>query len=328
MFLTVSSFYEFFVESNIFQLISMLVCIAVVVCFFIKKYATGKDIDDSEKKIQKLHTFYVSGILVFIIIELVTGICMGSPSHSEILNYVNFASTVSSLIMSVVAIIVTIVFSNRGSVQFGKLDTATDDVKHAVADLKLASSEMKGSLDDFSGKAQHIEDLVNVFQDDASSLKTALSDILDRLCNIEDKTEKTYEATMGESSRKTGESAKEHSISFQDFVSHSSFAGAKVLYACALSHETGIDIDLGEISDSERDWYYLYGYMIATQASGYIDFDGGKGNRVFKVTYVPENLKNLALDRLKEKISSFSKDSQPKYENKVKKIENYFNVPK
>lgn len=92
-------------NSNVIQLISMLLCIAVVVCFFIFNYNRGVDVQDSKAKVQKLHLFYISGILVFIIIELATGLCMGNAKHDDILSYVNFAATLSSLIMSVVAII-------------------------------------------------------------------------------------------------------------------------------------------------------------------------------------------------------------------------------
>ena len=94
------------------QLICMLVCVAVVVCFYIRQYSRGADIQDKDGKLQMLHTFYISGILVFIIVELVTGLCMGNAHHSDILSYVSFAATLSSLIMSVVAIIFTIVTSN------------------------------------------------------------------------------------------------------------------------------------------------------------------------------------------------------------------------
>ena len=53
--------------SPILQYALMLGCTAVVVCFFIRQYNRGTDIQDKDGRIQKLHTFYVSGILVFII---------------------------------------------------------------------------------------------------------------------------------------------------------------------------------------------------------------------------------------------------------------------
>lgn len=77
-------------NSNVIQLISMLLCIAVVVCFFIFNYNRGVDVQDSKAKVQKLHLFYISGILVFIIIELATGLCMGNAKHDDILSYVEF----------------------------------------------------------------------------------------------------------------------------------------------------------------------------------------------------------------------------------------------
>lgn len=316
------------IDSQVVQLFCMLLFITIVSCFFIYHYSKGKDISDPDAKIQRLHTFYIAGILVFLVIELITSICMGNSGRDEILRYVSFAATVSSLIMSVVAIIITIVFSNRSSEQFGKLDTVTDDVKGAVDELKHASKDLMSSVIEFSGKSQSIEDRVKDFQTEASSLQASLSDIIDRLCKIEDKTDKTYEATMGENSPKGGKTNKGQSHSFKDFVSHCSFAGTKVLYACALSHETGVRLSLDEVSDGEIDMYYMYGYLIACQASGFVRLKSIKGERSFDVISIPENMKELVLERLNTKIASFEKDSQGRYKEMIKKIESYFKANK
>lgn len=148
-------------NSNVIQLISMLLCIAVVVCFFIFNYNRGVDVQDSKAKVQKLHLFYISGILVFIIIELATGLCMGNAKHDDILSYVNFAATLSSLIMSVVAIIFTIVSGSRGDEQYKKIDNASDKVAESLAKFSEQTNVIDASISSFKSSTDALTTQMN-----------------------------------------------------------------------------------------------------------------------------------------------------------------------
>lgn len=64
--------------------------------------------------------YYISGLLIFIIIELITYVCVNNNNTDQIVDYISFASTISSLFLSVVAIIYAIVSNNQGEAQYQK----------------------------------------------------------------------------------------------------------------------------------------------------------------------------------------------------------------
>lgn len=58
--------------------------------------------------VKSLHIWYISGISVFLIIELITYIVVENTEAQNIMNYISFASTLASLILSVLAIFMTV----------------------------------------------------------------------------------------------------------------------------------------------------------------------------------------------------------------------------
>lgn len=63
----------------------------------------------------KIHLLYISSILLFIIVELCSYIAIDSDPHGQLLMpYISFASTLASIILSVLAIILTIVSTSKG----------------------------------------------------------------------------------------------------------------------------------------------------------------------------------------------------------------------
>lgn len=286
----ISTFYNLFIESNILQLISMLVCIAVVVCFFINKYATGKDIDDSEKKIQKLHTFYIAGILVFIIIELVTAICMGGSASSHILSYVNFAATLSSLIMSVVAIIFTIVSGNRGDEQYKKIDNASDKVTDSLNKFSEKTAEIDKSVFSFRAISSELSAKMDSLLKEMGSVHSEVSDLKKQvepqeqmILTVPDKKEENAqkEAIKAVSSR---------------LVSVGSYTGNLALYACILAKESGkTSFSISNITTADN-VSYMFGYLVAAVATGVIQ--GQISPESCDITGYVDDLKQLVINAL------------------------------
>lgn len=241
----------------------MLVCIAVVVFVYIRQYAKSPVVSDSKAKEQKLHTFYISGILVFIIIELVTGICMGSDNHSDILSYVSFAATLSSLIMSVVAIIFTIVSSGRGEGQYRKIDNASDKVIDA--------------LSKFSDKTSDIEDSVTRFKEVASDitgkmdeLRTEMGSIHSEVRDIKKLQAENLDNANGLHAEVKGATPPEQNVESR-FVYQGSFSGNIAIYASVLAKETGKTFAIKQIITTPDDILYMFGYLVAAISAGIIE---------------------------------------------------------
>ncbi len=158
------------IQTRLFHLISMLLCICVIVWLLVQHYFRSER-ENQKDRVRLLNTLYISGILAFIIIELVTSLCMENTKYADILSFVSFAATLSSLILSVVAIIFTIVFSNRGEMQYQKLDKVSDEVK--------------ASLSSFTEKTESIDSSVDRFRDLTNSLSEQIHDVYDKLSRLE-----------------------------------------------------------------------------------------------------------------------------------------------
>ena len=248
--------------SPILQYALMLGCIAVVVCFFIRQYNRGTDIQDKDGRIQKLHTFYVSGILVFIIIELVTGLCMGNAYHSDILSYVNFAATLSSLIMSVVAIIFTIVTSNRGDEQYKKIDNASDKVVDSLGRFAIKTEDIDKSVEEFKTIAKDLSLQMEGLCKEMGGTHNDVSEVKRMLTEQQSHAEAV--------APKVDEKKDIDRRTFVDsFLSISSFSGDVALYACVLAKDNSKTFSLKQISNGD-DVLYKYGFLIAALASNLI----------------------------------------------------------
>lgn len=306
------------------QLICMLFSIAVVVYLFLRQYAKGPVATDSKSKEQKLHTFYISGILVFIIIELVTGMCMGNDRHTDILSYVSFAATLSSLIMSVVAIIFTIVYNNRGSEQLDKMDSASQGINNSLNDFKDTSVKLSQSIDNLSEMSDSISSAVEDFRTESEQLGDRLEKISEKLDRIELKTDKTYEATTMNAAPKDDKKKPISTEGLKEYLSHCSVAGLLALLACALSKEKDKEFTLDEVAINSDSAYYMYGYIMATQASGFISVKSNEKEKKFSVKRVDDNMKDLIYKQLDKRLKEASESGKENYKKLIERVEKAF----
>ncbi len=253
------------IQSQLFHLIAMLICIGVVVWLFVRHYTSrSKENSDAKEKLRLINTLYISGILVFIIIELVTALCMGNTKHAEILSFVSFAATLSSLIMSVVAIIFTIVSTKRGEEQYLKLGSASNKIHSALKSFKQETME--------------IETTVDKFQNLSSGLTDGMNRILDRINELDNKTTSFINGMSENSSKKSPSGTKEAltSIIVEHYVQYGSFNGNLALYACVLSNKKKQNFKLSDLWKSSSEAQYRLAYIVSAIAMGVIT---GKVNR-------------------------------------------------
>ena len=94
-------------------IITLIICatiiaIVAIVCDFYTEIKVSVDNTDCNmsKKIIRLHRNYIAGILGFSIIMLITA-KYGGPNNA-IFEYLSFGSTITSLVLSILAIFVTV----------------------------------------------------------------------------------------------------------------------------------------------------------------------------------------------------------------------------
>ncbi len=302
------------VQSQLFHLISMLTCIGVVTGLLVRHYFHNNS-QGQDEKLRLLNTLYISGILTFIIIELVTAICMDNTRHADILSFVSFAATLSSLILSVVAIIFTIVSGNRGETQYQKLDNVSEEVKNSLKRFTEKTNTFDASIDRFKTVADNLSGQIHEIYEKLSGIEPSIFEMRDQIMSSAN--------TNRDNKTKDGDTDGSFESRVATFISHGSFSGNLALYACVLSKEKNRPFMMSQIRESEDDEAYKFGYIIASSSMGTITTHVF-GQRSIQVSYTYPGLKEMLEQALKLFIDNTdepnSKQSNINQINSIKKV--------
>jgi len=250
-----------------------------------------------------LNTAYISGILLFIIIELLTAICMRNNDRDAILDYVSFAATLSSLILSVVAIIFTIVSSNRGEKQYQKLDRVSDDVRNSLTSFSNKTSHFDESIDRFKELADGLSSQINAVYEKLSGLELPINEIKKHM--------QANKESVKQPLVKQKDGNLDIKFSVETYVKVGSFSGNLALYACVLSKEHSIEFDLSDIAENPDDEAYKFGYLVSSSAIGVLSF-GVSGNRHINVNSFADGLKEFLLPVIEKYINDEPNENNKK----------------
>lgn len=269
-----------FWTSPTFNLLSILVTIIAIVFIGLKYGASLKD--------KRLHLGYICGICIFLIVELATYICIQSDHSVEIVSYISFASTLSSLILSVVAIIYAIVSNNKGEVQYGKIDTASSKITDSLSEFSKKSEELTQGLSDVLDRLSEVrsisietrEQVSRMNSDEFRNPKDSQSNIAQNLPqsstnpnNANDEKPESAEHDDEEIIEKINKASQDtiDRVAF-NFINAGSFIGNLALLACIYSRDTNKPFNASDIFPPSNQDYemYIFGYIIASSALGVI----------------------------------------------------------
>lgn len=306
---------EQLIQSRLFHLISMLICIGVIAWLFVRHYFRCDSREDKDR-INLLNSLYISGILAFIVIELITAICMGNTKHAEILSFVSFAATLSSLILSVVAIIFTIVSGNRGESQYVKLSKVSDSVMSSLKNFTTKTESIDKSIEKFQFIAGGLMEQIHEIYEKLSGLEKPINEMKERMLPIE---------TVTREVKKTKEVGDDNTAHpFSRFIMHGSFSGNLALLACALSKEKNHPFKLSDIGENDDDQVYSFGYIVAASALGVVSVKFGD-ERMVVVKDCENGLKEKVERALNDYIAhKADADSKPALSDRLNKIKKIF----
>ncbi len=323
-----------FWTSPTFNLLSILVAIVAIVFIGLKYGTSLKD--------KRLHLGYICGICIFLIVELATYICIQSDHSVEIVSYISFASTLSSLILSVVAIIYAIVSNNKGEVQYGKIDTASSKISDSVSEFSKKSEELTQGLSDVLAKLDEVKNISIETRDNVSQMnraglnnpKDSQSDIKQSLSSdqvdntITDEVEKEdgidVEKQVIEAKNQASQDTIERVVS--GFVNMGSFVGNLSLLACVYSHDMNKPFNASDIfpPSSQDNNMYIFGYIIASTALGVVTAQNINGK--FQVINYYDRVKPLLEENISVYISRTNDPSQPYNKEAYEFMRNYFGI--
>lgn len=241
-----------------------------------------------EKEKPKTRILYIFGYLLLIIIGLIEYICLGlNGNNDEIINYISFGSTLSSLVMSVVAIIFTIVSGRNNEEQLGKISQATKELQQTASSIdrfREISDKLNVRIDEINNKLSAIhresqaihEGIDNVKNDITKqsinafiSTKDLSTAINKKIVNEEDNIEEFSHDNPSKSNH-------DLSIDLESFYTSISYSGAIILLACVYAKNAQKQFNTKLMGS----WFmgenlaYMLGFLIATSAIGLVEFEG------------------------------------------------------
>lgn len=303
---------EIFFNSGVLHLFVVVFALVVIVYLFLKfNYGQGEERNGK----RKVHLCYISGIFSFIVIELITYICVNNDKSTDIISYISFASTLSSLLLSVVAIIYAIVSGNKGEEQYKKIDTASDKVSLSV--------------DKFADLSDNITSSVKEFQNVSEILLENIKNIQEKVDEVRDISAETRKLTVGLSGGNDKIVGQDtliiNAANFvETYISTGSFYGNLVLLACVYSKEKDKKFPLSKLSDIGDS--YSLGYMAASNAAGIVRIYLDEENNVEVISIYPE-IKEKLLEAINKHIDGMSDEEGRKYSmQKLANVKRIFEV--
>lgn len=304
-------------------IIIMIICatiialVAIICDFLFERKSTDASNSLMSKKIIKVHRNYIAGFLGFAIIMLLTA-QYGGPDNA-IFNYLSFGSTITSLVLSILAIFVTVQSSSDLYKQFTRIDNATDIIKNV-------STQIDGTLVALKATESTLQDTAKTI---SSQLDNIVEQIDDRfrthMKETEDNISKQFVASMNNTSTINEQDVIQTQEAIDNlkrsFISITSANGLLILYACTLSIEQKKMFELSNIFKGNE--AYTFGFLIASISTAIVQFTNDATNNqitcqssIFSSSELYEAIK----DRIRQQ--QFGVD----YFERINNINTYFGI--
>lgn len=274
---------------------------------------------DSETNTIKIHFRYVVLILVAIIIVILS--CRLSDNQSFV-DIVSFAGTLTSIILSVLAIFVTVLSNDSLSNLMERIRGLTDSINPLKIKVDESSEKMKNTIDELNKTNQELKD-------SSHSINIVIQNLEKNICDqvkcIENKMDKLLSPSSDSTSTHHYMETCELNVNY--FVESTSFFGLQVLYCCALIEKSKKNLYLsdfcskigGSLNDNA---YYAWGFLVAAKSAGYIDFNSRENDKRLIFREIRCN-PLLTIDKIKEGLKQKSNSTEDGLG--IKKIEDFCN---
>lgn len=245
--------------------------------------------------------FYIVLILVLSIVILVTTQWGAIP---ELLKYISFGLTLSSLIVSFLAIIFSI-FSNFS---FAKSAASLNDASRTITDSTKQLSEATTNIEN------NISNIPSLIEDVKETVKEGQERIYERIV-----------ARETPSSTDTAPTIEDDNVS--KFIKRASYSGLIALFAGYLSNESKIPLIFEKIPCLQKE--YSYGFLIACSSFGIITFSMKDDMFIFEKvnSAIAKDIRQGIHTKIDKVASACPADAsvKEKLEKRLNEVESYFN---
>ena len=196
----------------------------------------------------RIHFLYIIGILIAIIVALATVNWAGIPN---LLSYITFALTVSSLLLAVLAIGYAFISNNSLSQHLGQFSSVAAEISKGATDMSSATKILDKKIE---------------------MIPPLLKDVGERVGRTESLLQ---EISRKEPSGKPPPPSLDLDALAQRFLETASINGDLLLYALLLSFQRTTPFNLTDLisADPSLDRDYSIGFLVATSSAGLLDYE-------------------------------------------------------
>lgn len=268
--------------------------------------------DEKDREIQKTreYSYVLWTIIVVLAIMIINLFAQQTCENQEFVNQVSFASTISSIILSVIAIIMTVVSNDSISSLLHKVRDLHDNIKDVPSDIKKTSVDLNESVKKLNSLEESLNKIPNELEITQKSISQDIERLRDMLDNatkkiegIDQKTdilkEQLYSSHINEASSVEKTIDKEF---LKQFIESLPLAAILAVYICISAKKKSMKFQLDDITRSaglEEHQGYILAVIVVFKALRLI---GVKQNEdaTLEVLMVDETMKGLIMERLTE----------------------------
>ena len=329
------------VENLLFQTAQLFIVLGaiVIVARLVMKYLTRQGAGTDKKS--NIHVYYLVGIGSLLLIELVTYILTREePASSAIFDQISFASTISSILLSVIAIIYSIVSGSKGTNLYVKTEEVSKQIGETLSDLRDLSTtveKLEKIPDDIEKHLQELKGQMQRMEKMSEQISLQLNqEVIPKIDRLPKEVGGLVNGGDSSGARDLKDPSKERETIFRYYISQSSFYGGLVLLGCCYAGKKKEKIDLKEMTskilgeESISILWYLLGYAIASSALGILDVEFEMEKMELRVKEVYNvggfDLKKELLGFLNEVIKRSPEGLNSLRKQQVESVKSYFGI--
>ncbi|WP_289120224.1 hypothetical protein [uncultured Porphyromonas sp.] len=333
-------------QQSLYATLQLACCLIAIVAiaWLVMKYLTSKcsaTDRESEGKRCHIHLCYLVGIGALLLIELVSFILTHTGEFSRIIfDQISLAATISSILLSVVAIIYSIVSGTNGANLYVKTEEVSKQIGETLSDLRDLSTtveKLEKIPDDIEKHLRELKEQMQRMEEISKQTSQQLNqEVIPKIDRLPKEVGGLVNGEDSSGARDLKDPSKERETIFRYYISQSSFYGGLVLLGCCYAGKKKEKIDLKEMTskilgeESISMLWYLLGYTIASSALGILDveFEMEKMELRVKEVYNVEgfDLKKELLGFLNEVIKRSPEGLNSLREQQVKSVKLYFGI--
>ena len=212
--------------------------------------------DDKDREIQKIkeYNYVLWAVIALLSVNLVNVFAQKTCGDQTFVDQVSFASTISSIILSVIAIIMTFVSNDTINSLLHKVRDLHDNIKDVPIEIKRTSEDLNKSVIQLKSFESKLSELPSSIKTNIDELKVLLDNAIEKIDGIDKRTE-----GFDELIKKGGENDVTGSNNlllkdeyFKLFMNRISEAAALSVYICISASRKSVSFNLDDVTEAMK----------------------------------------------------------------------------